>query len=50
MPVQPARQAADGGGLLHGEALHAGERAVSSLSELQTVLNMAIASVVALKS
>ena len=48
-PVQPAWEAADGGGLLHGEALH-GERNRPSLSGLQTVLNMAVGSAVALTS
>ena len=44
-PVQPARQAAGVGGLLHGEALHGEPH-----SEPQIVLNMAVASVVALTS
>ena len=46
-PVQPARQAADSGVLLYGEALH-GE--LWAETPLHSVLNMAFASVVALTS
>ena len=39
-PVQPARQTADGGGLLHGEALHA----TAALSALQSLAEVSITS------